>query len=135
MKVILEKLGSPYLSRRIVRAVNGSNVYEFSVKELIKIGAGIQSLRDTTSKIEISLDGEGCVIETPKYQIVFFGKGDLDLVCLEEEEELPPVFHLLKKIIGYTAAIGFIAAVYDGVKEVEKRKPEAKEVSSEEEVA
>jgi len=135
MKIIFERLGSPYLSRRVVKVVYGNVIPEktktFTVKELILIGAAIQSIRDTSSELKIHYD-EDLVVETRKYIVKF---GHTDLVCLEPEEQLPPIFNVVKKVIGYTAAIGLVAAVYDNVKAVEKKESRSEVKGDESEVS
>jgi len=126
MKVVLEKLGSPYPARRLVKVVYeytiGKDEYVYSVAELLKVGAAVQSLRDTTSHLEVYLENGDCVIETPKYRIVF---GKHDLMCLEPDLQ-DPFFNILRKILGFTAALGFVAVVYDKVKEVERKSEKEK---------
>ncbi len=132
MKIVLERLGSPYLSRRIVKIIYENviptKVEEYSLKDLLRIGAGVQSIRDTTREMRIYTENDMLVIETPSYKVSF---GHTDLVCLEPEEELRGYweFNVLRKIAGFTAALGFIAAVYDDVRDVVKK--ECKSVSSE----
>jgi hypothetical protein len=139
MRLELERLGSPYLSRRIARVVYDNVIparyEEFSVRDLIRIGSAVMSLRDTTSSIKIYPENDKLVIETPRYKVKVSSG---DLVCLEPEEELKNywVFNLLRKILGYTAALGFVAAVYDklDVNDVVKKDSESK-VRSEESAA
>jgi hypothetical protein len=122
MKVIFERLGSPYLSRRIVRVVYGKSEDTYDVGTLIRAGAAIQSARDSSGYISVYEDEEFLVVETPKYRL-YFRPSRGRLISLQEEElwdTVSPVFSFLREKIGYTATLGLIAIHYDGLHRTEK---------------
>jgi len=128
MKVVLERHGSPYLSRRLVKIIYESTgkEYIYTMKELLITGSGIQSIRDTTSYRSISMEGDKYIIETQRYRAIF--PSDSEFLSLQEEipKELKPILPL----IGRIAVLGLIARHYDKAT-VEKVEEERIAVSSE----
>ncbi len=130
MKVVLERFGSPYNTRKVVKVVYeyciGRDEYAYTMDELLRVGSAIESLKDTTSYMVVKEVEEGVVVETRRYRVNFPAFSKL----MSLEEELPFTFKLLSRKIGYRATLGLLALHFDKVK-VEKIA-ENNEVSSEE---
>jgi hypothetical protein len=118
MRVVLERLGSPKPYRRLIRVYDGDE-YVYDMAELLRAGAAVQSIVDTTGLLTIEESGEYVIVETGKYRVYFRPRGDR-LISLQGDLNVSPIFAFIKAKIGYTATLGLIAIHYDGLTKVEK---------------
>jgi hypothetical protein len=136
--VSLERFNSPYPSRRLVRMRyhNSGKERSYNYKELVRTGAAIASIQDSTFK-QISfgqLWEEGgnwewvLIVENERYRLVYESHDPLtlDMDALRNNKW----YKALKPFLGEFATTGLIALEFDGLIGVEK-KSECQEVSHE----